>query len=372
MTFIFTFLIIVSIIITLLFIYINGGKISIDGTEFIVKGKEAGLNPKEIKLLKKAADLLCLSKPLTLLGSVNNIDDAIGQINKLLQKSNFKDLEIVDLLEELYDFRKNIELKKIDRRALITSSREIDLDQNIKITVGNLKSPITATIIENDPKYLIINLLHETTVKPGLNWMGPINIYFWKKNDAGYFFETVVSECLGNKKWKIAHSDTLIRSQKRADVRIDIELNGYVYILDDIIKRNSNPMGFTGMFVQIKNISEGGIAFYINGIIKDGVSLKIEFDLNGKIIVFCGLVKESIHNTSNNISFIRMKIIDPVFEMISEIKTFLYIRSRDLNTSINNNVVKDIENKSEINNNIISSDLEEVSEVEYLTDDNEI
>lgn len=360
----------------------GSGNVSLGGANFIARGKEAGLSTKEIKMLKKAADVLEMDRPLTLLGSVSNVDDAILRINEILQKTEYSDIEIIDLLEDLHLYRKNIELEKLEKRGNISNSRELSVNQQVKIVVGNLEIPIIAIISEITSDYLSIDLRNETGIRPGINWDGPINVYFWRKNDAGYFFESTVIETPTSRKWNISHSGNLIRNQKREDLRVDVELNCYVYKLEDITKRNSKPMGFNGTFSQLKNISEGGAAFLINGKVQPGIALKIEFKLEGKVIVLCGLVKDSSHNQANNISFVRMKIIEPTFEMLSVLRPFLFIKSRELYKRKDNNDIKPVENVEEINNNDDKEDIkilessedvpEEIMDVEYLSESNSV
>lgn len=349
----------------------SGGNISINGADFITRGKEAGLGNKEIKLLKKTADILKMDKPLTLMGSVTNIDNAISQIDKLLKSNNYSDLDLIDHLEELYDYRKKIELERLEKKSIIQSTKELGLNQQVKIMVGNIETPIIGHVTENNPNYLAIDLIKTTSIKPGINWDGPINVYFWKKDDAGYYFESLVGETPTPQQWKIAHSSSLIRSQKREDIRVDVEINAYVYKLDDISKKNSKHEGFVGTFAQLKNISEGGAAFLINGIINKTTPLKIEFILNENTVVVCGVVKDSSYNKINNISYVRMKIVEPDFIMLSYIRSFLYTSSRELFESDSNKNEKPVENKAEIHNNEDINDAiieEDIVDVEYLND----
>lgn len=376
MTVFFTVFWIFVVVSITLFIYINGGSISPKGAEFIARGREAGLTPHEIKMLKKTADILEMDKPLTLLGSVANIDRAIIKLNNLLEESDFKDYDIIDLLEELYKYRKQIEMEKIERRTSISTSRDIDVNQQVKITIGNMEIPILGVITENNPNYLNISLTRETSVKPGVNWDGPVNVFFWRKNDAGYFFEALVSEKSSSTDWKLSHSTELIRSQKREDLRIDLEQNAYIYKLSDISKKNSRSEGFTGIFAQIKNISEGGLAFLINGKVTKGLPLKVEFLLNEKIVVVCGVVKDYSHNSINNISTVRLRFIEPDFQMLTQIRSYLYTSSREIFENQENKNSKNIENNEEINNNnseeVEDTEIEDITEVEYLSENSNV
>ncbi len=353
-----------------IFVYFAGhGEISINSADFVAKGKEAGLTGPQIKMLKKTSDILKLEKPLTLLGTVDNIDSAVLGLNKLLKESNYQNLEIIDLLEELHKYRKKIELEKIEKRNNITNTSEIPVNQLVKITIGALETPITGVVTSNDFSFLTIELKKETKIRPGINWKEPVNIYFWKKDDAGYFFEGVVDNTPTSRTWNIQHTNNLIRSQKREDLRVNVEINCYLYRLEDISRINSNPEGFTGIFSQIKNISEGGAALLVNGLFPVGSIVKMEFKIKEEIIVLCAIVKFSKLNSANNISYLRLKTIEPGIEMLSILRPFIFLKSRELYQRKSNKNHKAVENKPEINNNDSMEERdseEEPEEVEYL------
>ncbi len=371
------FFVIFSIFILILlglFIYTNGGSLSLGSVEFITKGREAGLNPKDIKTLKKTAEVLNLEKPLLLLGSLSHVDNAIGLINQNLETYGYVDISLVNLLEDLYSYRKSIELNKRERIHSIKSSREIELNQQVKVTCGAMENPFIGYVIENSPENLIIDFSKDHSFAPGTTCDGPINIYFWKNSDAGYYFETIVLESNASCKWKVSHSNSLIRSQKRLEVRIDLDVNGYIYQLDNISKRNSRPEGLCGTLAQFKNLSEGGAALLINGRIEKGLPIKMEFQLLEKLVVICGIVKNSNYNKKSNISFVRIKFIEPAIEMLTNIRSFIYNINKEQEMLMDNNKFKAVESSVEINNNQNNDDfeLEEISEVEYLPEENSV
>lgn len=371
MTLFFTFFILLALALAGLIIYSTGGNLSSGGAEFFAKGSEAGLSPTEIKTLKRAADYLHLEKPLLLLGSLEHVDKAIHVISHHLEESQFRDAEAIDILEDLFKYRKKIELKKIERKNIIISSREVEEGQQVKVTLGSAHPPFRGKVITNNPESLVIDFSNDSNMSSGVFVNGPINVYFWKKNDAGYYFESTVIDSSLGKKWKIHHSNKLIRSQKRNNVRKEINETGYITKLEDISKRNLKPIGNNGTIIQLRNISECGIAFLINGKVSKNSALKVEFTLNGKKVIVCGLVKECIFDENRGISFVRFVFVEPGVFSLTVIKEFLYNLKNENKTT---EIPKSVENEVELykNEDIDDTELDTIDEVEYLPEDNEV
>jgi len=222
-----------TIILILIFIYSAGGDFSSSSIDFVAKGRERGLSTKDIKILKQVADFLELDKPLLLLGSLDHVDSAINALSSNLNKYGYTDIVLVQLLEDLYTYRKKIALRRNDKRLQITSSREISIKQSVKVTCGNMDNPFIGEVVDNSEKFIIIDFSKDSNFTSGITCDGFINIYFWKKGDAGYFFESVIIENLQYNKWKVAHCNELIRSQKRKEIRVATKINGYIHQIDD-------------------------------------------------------------------------------------------------------------------------------------------
>lgn len=369
--FIFIFILLSALLFAII-IYINDGAFSLSGADFLARGREAGLNTKEIKVLKKTADVLNLEKPLLILGSIDNVNKAISAVDRMLEESNYRNSELAELLDDLYSYRRKIELQKAERRHSISSSREIEVGQIVKVSSGPAQNPYVGCVTDNNSECLKIDFSKDNNMVQG-NYEGSINIYFWKKNDAGYYFESLLLEGSYNNKWKVAHSNNLIRNQKRQDVRVDVEFSGYIYHITDISKRNNKCEGFCGTLVQIENLSEGGAGLLIQGRVERGSPIKIEFKLLGKVVVICGIIKDANYMKNQNCSSVRVKFIEPHIEMISIVRSFIFNinkeqdRLKDDISSIN------VVNNEELNNNNNNdTDQDEIPEVEYLTEESEV
>lgn len=371
--FIFFFSIILLLLLGVV-LYINGGNLSLSGADFFARGKELGFSNKEIKVFKKAADVLKLDKPITIMGSIEQIDRAILNLSRKLESNGYNDALQLELLEDLYSYKKKIEIRKVDSRYAISSSREIDNGQRVKIIIGNSHGPYQGVVIDNKSEHLVIDFSKDSGLSGKQVYDGIANIYFWKKSDAGYFFEGKIKDGTISKRWKITHSNSLIRNQKRQEIRMNVDIPGCVYRLIDISTRNHKSEGFSGVFVQVKNISEGGAAFLINGKMDKGAPLKLEFKLLDKHIVVCGILKDLDYDRKLNCSLLRVKFIEPDPNMLSIIRSFIYNINNERDLVKDENISKSVENQKTINNNSSSDDThsEDIPEVEYLPEDCEV
>ena len=112
------------------------------------------------------------------------------------------------------------------------------------------------------------------------------------------------------------------------------------------------------------------MAFITNGYYDKGDAVKIEFELLNKIVVLCGVVNHCGYNRENDISFVRIKFIEPDIKMISAVRSFIYNINRE--QDIINNNSKNVENEEKIDNNKDEDSEDDVLEVEYLPEDHSI
>src|SRR6185369_6040781 len=93
-------------------------------------------------------------------------------------------------------------------------------------------------VVENLRKYMAVAYPVGKEMPPGFTWKGQrVNVYFWRAEDAGYYFESKVLDDFLNRKFPIlylAHSDTLIRSQKRSSIRVESDLPCVIYHLKHV------------------------------------------------------------------------------------------------------------------------------------------
>jgi c-di-GMP-binding flagellar brake protein YcgR len=311
---IFTIIIIVIAvgILTLVIVGLAKGK-SVGWLQFYVKGKDRGFSVKEIELLYRLASKSKLDDPSALFWSQNQLDICIRSlVLNMHMNKGFND-EDHDFLAKLYDYRKKIELNKPKNKNGITSSRHISNGQHLRVLVsgiGVFKSEIT----KNASPFITISRPVAIKRHKPIAWKGTkISVYFWREDDAGYVFDTVVLDEIffrGQNSLKINHSESLFRTQSRKSVRVKLHKPAFLYMLnsEDYASRpETNP----GLKCYIQDLSENGCAVTIGGKASDGLRVKTQFMINREAIVMPGTVKSVNYKEELNQSVLHLEA-DPL------------------------------------------------------------
>ncbi|WP_028974099.1 flagellar brake protein [Spirochaeta cellobiosiphila] len=296
--------------------------------QFYFKGRESGFSIKEIQLLGKAARETRLDNPISLFWSINKLDRMIrAVIIKAKAKGSNEHPDTEEFIGKLYDFRKQVEFNTPKYRLGLNSTRGISPHQKIRINVHGIGT-YHSQVIENLRRYIAISYPQGKKLPMGYSWKGKkLNIYFWRGEDAGYFFETRVIDDFLDRKYPllyIEHSDSLIRSQKRRSVRV--EANGPVAIfnLENIENANENFERGSGLRGRLMDISEDGLAILVGGRAKVGLPLKVQFTLSEFALVMCGVVKGVTFDEKSNRSLLHIQANPPSNHIKNSILSYVY------------------------------------------------
>ncbi|AFG38245.1 flagellar brake protein [Spirochaeta africana] len=309
-------------------VLISRGGFRFPWVQFYVKGKESGFSFKEVSLLRKVAQQNRLKNPASLFWSERALDRCIrGTITRFRATNSEETKENSEFLQQLFGFRKRVEFNQPKYRLGITSSRSINAGQPLKITFPG-GGVYIATVVENIRRYLAISYPKGKTLPMGFSWKGQtLRIYFWRPEDAGYYFESKVVGDYMDRKFPIlhiSHSDNLVRSQKRGSVRREIKKPATLLPLQDI--RNSNedwePVG--GYRGRTMDISEDGIAVMVGGKAKPGLPVKIQTEVAGHQIVMCGVVRGVTFRKKNNVSVLHIQSVPLSVKQRNAILTYVY------------------------------------------------
>ena len=293
----------------------SGGRRKKGKLDFYSKGFDSGFSIAEIKLLWAAAKMADLDNPPAVFGSVSELDKTISQISKDIKISDMKstDPEAV-LLKKLFDYRKRLEMNKPRNKSGLKSTRDISIGQKLAIRVdgGGL---YTSKVVENEPNYLTITIPAGEPLPPGFSWrLQKLNIYFWRKNDAGYFFQTKVIDAYHDPKsmhFRLYHSDNILRSQKRKSIRSPAKINARMYLLKSIDEANQWPEASPGLSCEIVDLSEDGAAVRIGGRGKKNSPLKFQFKIKDETVVVSGIVKRVDYNREKDESILHVEFMPP-------------------------------------------------------------
>ena len=282
--------------------------------QFFAKGKDAGFSFKEIEMLRKLAQKSNLEEPTSLFFSQNQLDLCIRSLVRTLNISGgIDDPANQDFLSKLYDYRKKIEMDKPRIKNGISSSRQINDGQTLRILVPGT-GVFKAQVVKNTANYFTVTRPSTNKLPGTFSWTGmKISIYFWRDEDAGYVFDTDVLDEVFSKgiaSLKITHSDTLFRTQKRKSVRLKIHRPAFLYLLtseEDVNIIETNP----GLKCFIEDLSDTGCAITIGGKAQAGLRVKIQFGLGIDTVCMGGTVRSIEFKEDLNRSLLHVES-DPI------------------------------------------------------------
>lgn len=322
--------VIVVVILIFLFILIQkAGGLGFPWMAFYIKGKESGFSFKETHLMRRIAVENRLSNPTSLFWSVGALDRCIrGTIVRFRSEEREDSQEALDFLNHLFDFRKRVEFDQPKYKLGIQSTRSLAPGQTMKLTFPGAGA-FFSRVIENNRRHLAVTYpTGPKSLPPGTSWRNQdISVYFWRKEDAGYYFETKVLGDYLDRKVPIIHlqhSDELNRSQKRQSVRADVNRGGALYPLRAIESANEQVEKRPGYKCKVLDISEDGAAVVVGGKAKAGLPVKIQTRLGSETVILCGTVKSANYKQKNNVSVLHIHAVKPSASMRIKILTYVY------------------------------------------------
>jgi c-di-GMP-binding flagellar brake protein YcgR len=309
--------------------------------QFFAKGKDAGFSFREIELLRRLAVSSNLADPTSLFWSQNQLDLCIRSLVRNTRFSGSSQ-STQDFLSKLYDYRKKIEMEKPRVKNGISGSRQIEESQKLRVLVSGT-GVFNSQVIKNTGQYMTIARPSNPNIPVSFSWTGvAISVYFWRENDAGYVFDSVVVDEVFSKGFsslKIEHSDSLFRTQKRKSVRIKTHKIAFLYLLandESPDKVETTP----GLKCFVEDLSDTGCAVTIGGKAMTGLRVKVQFSIDNVPIVMSGNVRSVEFNGEANRSLLHIQanalplemrnhVLGEVFGMLPEEEEDLPFRVMD-------------------------------------------
>ena len=282
--------------------------------QFYTKGTDSGFTFKEIELLRRLADKSSLEDPTALFWSVEQLDNCIRNlVHEHHVSGKTSDSESQDFLAKLYAYRKKIEMDKPGGKGGLSNTRQLNEGQNIRLQLegyGVFKSQI----IRNVSQHIIVSKPNSAKMPGIFSWSGQrISVYFWRDQDAGYVFDTEVTDeimtqsiaCL-----KLTHSDNLSRTQKRRSIRVRLRKTAYLYHL--VNEEDANKLEVSaGLKCLMEDLSDTGCAITVAGKAEPGLRIKAQFTLSTIPVVMPGTVRSIEFKEDKNQSLLHIEA-DPL------------------------------------------------------------
>lgn len=328
-----------SVLISLLLVFLFGFGIykfylaTQDKVQFFAQGFDYGFHRKDISTLWKLANECGIEEPLDLYVSESAVNKCIAMVIENSKKAgNSNSYPVQMFLDKLYRFKTRVVLDLDNKRGL-ESTKSLDNGQKLSIILKG--HGVFYSHIINNGRELVISLPVQVNKKtrkidflPGEEWVDKtVSVYFWRKNDAGYAFDTQVfgsgvfrtDQCLFLK-----HSYKLDRTQKRQSIRVPCEVYAQMYIIKEEEVEYDKIETDPGYKCFLEDISEDGAMIRIGGAGKNNVFIKIQFEINGALIVMFGIIRAVEFNEKLNQSRLHFECTHINQEMKNTILSYVY------------------------------------------------
>ncbi|MBQ0166974.1 MAG: PilZ domain-containing protein, partial [Treponema sp.] len=298
-----------------------------DIIDFFTTGLDSGFKFSEIMLLHHIAEEAELEEPTALFWSVPALNQGIATILKDARSNGTESSEkIQSFLSKMYKYRTKVELDPRNSHSMKTT-KSLSPGQRLRVVLRG-RGVFSSRVI-NAGRELVIELPVQPGMPyiPGPEWVGKgISVYLNRPGDASYVFDTQVhnSVTAGNKtSLFLAHSDSLVRTQKRKSVRCACQIFAQLYLIRPDMDRTSVEVE-PGLKCLIEDISEDGAMIRIGGAGKKDIAIKVQFPLDDKMVVMFGIIRAVEYNQQTNQSRLHFEYVMPDPVVRNAILTYVY------------------------------------------------
>ena len=299
--------------------------------QFMMTGQDKGFKFNEILLLWKLAKEAEIEEPLTLFVSVPTLNMAISKIVMESKTNGTESLASTqNFIAKLYEYRTKIDLDHENKKGL-ESTKYLEKGQRLRIILKG-KGVFVSEILSVGYELIIKLPLQKNVrlVEPKQWVMKDVSVYLWRKGDASYVFDTRVTNAgifQGQNVLYLAHTNQLERAQKRKSVRASCEIYAQLYFIEDEEPDFDVVEIDDGYKCLLEDISEDGAMIRIGGKGKQNIRIKLQFEIDNKIIIMFGIVRAVEFNAESNQSRLHFECLHIEKEMKNTILSFIY---RDL------------------------------------------
>ncbi len=295
---------------------------------FFLEGMDLGFHSFEIGTLWQVAQICDLEEPISLFYSLPSLTKCIAQIKSRTETRGTANLpKMKSLLTKLYNYRTKIE-KDADKKRSLESTRSLSNGQKLRIIFPG-KGVFSSEITNNARNLTILVPTQKGQITvPGVEWINQtVSVYLWRSGDARYVFDTsVVGEglFLGKPSLYLQHTANLVRTQKRNAVRVKCKINADLYILKESEIDYGKVETRSGYKCIIEDISEKGALIRIGGKGVPNVNLRLQFQMQNRLVVMFGIVRTVEYNEEIGQSRLHFECIHIDGDMKNHVLSYVY------------------------------------------------
>lgn len=321
-------LIAVAIIIIVLAVVSKLYQIFKSHLHFIVTGLDSRFTLSEIHTLWEVAKICNLKDPNALYFSLPSLTRCMSQINNMsVQDGTDKSPKIQAIMTKLFNYRTKIQ-NESDEKKGVDSTFELDNGQRLRIILPG-KGVFVSEIVNNGSAITVSMPKQKNMIPvPAEDWVNKtVNVYLWRNGDARYVFDTTVlgqGIFLGKLCLHLKHSSNLLRTQKRQAVRAKCSIKANLYI-QKTSEINYDAVETTpGYRCLLEDISEAGALIRIGGKGNPNMKIKLQFNINNKLVLMFGIVRTVEYNQEINQTRLHFECIHIEPHMKNEILSYVY------------------------------------------------
>lgn len=300
-----------------------------DILQFYSTGMDAGFTFSEIRAFWQLAKQTNLAEPTALFVSPQTLNKAITAFITE-SRANHTDMSAhyQHLLGKLYKYRTKIDIAHENKRTL-DSTLYLDKGQRLRVILPG-HGVFQSEILKNDVNIVIKLPTQKNVAKLAAEkWLKKdVSVYLWRKGDAGYVFDSTVLAADLHNGYPALHlqqTNKLLRTQKRRSVRAACTIMAQLYVLSGEKQVDYNTVEMEpGCKCLLEDISEDGALIRVGGKGRSNVPIKIQFELDGKLIVMFGLVRAVEYNKAHNQSRLHFECVHISDDRRNAVLSFVY------------------------------------------------
>ena len=293
--------------------------------KFFLTGFDSRFSLSEIDLLWRTAAVCGLKDPHSLFWSKPSLSRCISEIKSGTERVNNRGMQ--RLLAKLYSYRTHIEAEAAQKRGL-SSTRGLESGLRLRIVLPG--KGVFASKIVNNARELTISFPTQNGQMPveGKDWIGKsISVYLWRTGDARYIFDTTVIGSgifFGKAVLYLKQTEVMLRTQKRHAVRTKCNMYASLFIIKDKVTDYNLVETQSGYRCLIEDISESGAMVRIGGKGVPNIQIKLQFTIEGKLIIMFGIVRTVEYNSAIDQSRLHFECVHIEPQMKNQILSFVY------------------------------------------------
>ncbi len=307
--------------------------------KFYAKGYEEGFSSYEIRTLLSLINKCEILDSCSIFTSVTVLNKCMSLFMSSVHRSG-SSLSLTDQLfvEKMNKLRAKIALG-VENSQQILTSHFIDVGQKVTLIYDG-KGVFSSKVIGNTEKNIALDVPRQITKTPGLpnikkvfvlspdDWLNKrVSVYFWRKEDACYVFDTVVNEvgtfqarnCLF-----IEHSTKLERAQKRQSIRASCHIEASLYLVKSHLTSSDDIIMSDAYKCVLEDISEDGALIRVGGKGKNKIHVKLAFTLSSSPVEMFGVIKAVEYNRAMNQSRLHFECKKINVDMKNTVINYVY------------------------------------------------